>query len=254
MMGSVIVGDWTAAVSDQKICGRVTAAVRFPFFDPYLQSIYVMGPVIVSDWTQSLTKYLREQLQKIQEHYHSGANGPQTSFLLANHNSQADMEHAVKQWGYCTRLAKHMYNVSHVHGKVSHRIHNFFKGKIDKDRESLVYFYRNTLSINCIVHIFVLSVPPQRLLSSQTKPKKKAFCSVFGVFRGRITQILVLNSAWTLALICFLQEGLLDRNETLTWLVELLEKMRNADDTVLKLLLYQIDSVSDGREAEWVME
>lgn len=46
----------------------------------------------------------------------------------------------------------------------------------------------------------------------------------------------------------------MDRNETLTWLVELLEKMRNADDTVLKLLLYQIDSVSDGREAEWVME
>lgn len=125
MMGPVIVGDWAAAVSDQKIWGRVTAAVRFPFFDPYLQSIYVMGPVIVSDWTQSLTKYLREQLQKIQEHYHSGANGPQTSFLLANHNSQADMEHAVKQWGYCTRLAKHMYNVSHVRGKVSHQVHNF---------------------------------------------------------------------------------------------------------------------------------
>lgn len=176
MMGPVIVGDWTAAVSDQKKCGRVTAAVRFPFFDPYLQSIYVMGPVIVSDWTQSLTKYLREQLQKIQEHYHSGANGPQTSFLLANHNSQADMEHAVKQWGYCTRLAKHMYNVSHVCGKVSHRVR-----KINKDRERLVYFYRNTLSINCIVHFFVLSVPPQRLPSSQSKPPKEAFCSMFGV-------------------------------------------------------------------------
>ncbi|XP_070173165.1 mediator of RNA polymerase II transcription subunit 12-like protein isoform X2 [Littorina saxatilis] len=102
------------------------------------------------DWTQSLTKYLREQLQKIQEHYHSGANGPQTAFLLANHNSQADMESALKQWNYCTRLAKHMYN-----------------------------------------------------------------------------------------------EGLFDRNETMMWLVELLEKMRNADDTVLKLLLYQIDSYID---------
>ena len=43
---------------------------------------------------------------------------------------------------------------------------------------------------------------------------------------------------------CVLQEGLLDRNETLNWLVELLEKMKNADDTVLKLLLCQIDSVS----------
>ncbi|KAL8595941.1 hypothetical protein ACOMHN_018253 [Nucella lapillus] len=102
------------------------------------------------DWTQSLTKYLREQLQKVQEFYHSSTNGPQASgFLLANNHatSQADMETALKQWTYCTRLAKHMYN-----------------------------------------------------------------------------------------------EGLLDRNETLTWLVELLEKMKNADDTVLKLLLYQIDS------------
>lgn len=44
----------------------------------------------------------------------------------------------------------------------------------------------------------------------------------------------------------------MDRNETLTWLVELLEKMRNADDTVLKLLLYQIDSVSNEGETEWM--
>ena len=42
----------------------------------------------------------------------------------------------------------------------------------------------------------------------------------------------------------------MDRNETLTWLVELLEKMKNADDTVLKLLLYQIDSVSDEGRTE----
>ncbi|XP_076454432.1 mediator of RNA polymerase II transcription subunit 12-like protein [Babylonia areolata] len=100
------------------------------------------------DWTQSLTKYLREQLQKVQEFYHGSTSGPQSGFLLTNnHSSQTDMEQALKQWTYCTRLAKHMYN-----------------------------------------------------------------------------------------------EGLLDRNETLTWLVELLEKMKNADDSVLKLLLYQIDS------------
>jgi hypothetical protein len=36
---------------------------------------------------------------------------------------------------------------------------------------------------------------------------------------------------------------LLDRNETLTWFVELLEKMKNADETGLKLMLCQIESV-----------
>nr|KAG5692294.1 hypothetical protein BaRGS_009504 [Batillaria attramentaria] len=103
------------------------------------------------DWTQSLTKYLREQLQKIQEHYNVGSSGPQTSFLIATPTStQADMEQALKQWTYCTRLAKHMYN-----------------------------------------------------------------------------------------------EGLLDRHDTLTWLVELLDKMKNADDTVLKLLLAQIEKYLD---------
>ena len=158
-----------------KICGRVTAAVRFPFFDPYLQSIYVMGPVIVSDWTQSLTKYLREQLQKIQEHYHSGANGPQTSFLLANHNSQADMEHAVKQWGYCTRLAKHMYNVSHVHGKVSHQVHNFWKGKINKDREVGLFLQEHiAYELYCAFFCFVGPSPETSLFSKQT-PQKKHF-------------------------------------------------------------------------------
>jgi len=39
------------------------------------------------------------------------------------------------------------------------------------------------------------------------------------------------------------EEGLLDRHEFLTWLVELLEKMKVTDDTVLKLIVAQVMKV-----------
>ena len=39
-------------------------------------------------------------------------------------------------------------------------------------------------------------------------------------------------------------EGLIDRHEFLSWLIELLEKVRVADDTVLKLILGQVLRVS----------
>lgn len=41
----------------------------------------------------------------------------------------------------------------------------------------------------------------------------------------------------------FSQEGLLDRHEILQWLLEMLEKMKITDDTVLKLVLAQIIKV-----------
>jgi len=39
-------------------------------------------------------------------------------------------------------------------------------------------------------------------------------------------------------------EGLIDRHELLSWLIELLEKTRAADDTVLKLIVGQVLRVS----------
>ena len=39
------------------------------------------------------------------------------------------------------------------------------------------------------------------------------------------------------------QEGLLDRQEILTWLLELLEKVKITDDSVLKLILAQVMKV-----------
>ncbi|KAL3848034.1 hypothetical protein ACJMK2_018917 [Sinanodonta woodiana] len=98
------------------------------------------------DWTNALTKFMREQLQKVQDHYHGSTSGPATSFLTATQPpSQVDLDLALKQWHYCSRLARHMYD-----------------------------------------------------------------------------------------------EGLLDRHEFLSWFIETMEKMKQTDDTVLKLLLSQV--------------
>ncbi|GFO22710.1 mediator of RNA polymerase ii transcription subunit 12-like, partial [Plakobranchus ocellatus] len=70
------------------------------------------------DWTQALTKYLRDQLQKIQDFYHGtsgGSGGPSsTPFLLAPtpSTSQVDLDQATKHWNYCTRFANHLYEES----------------------------------------------------------------------------------------------------------------------------------------------
>lgn len=107
------------------------------------------------DWTQALTKYLRDQLQKIQDYYlgtsGSGSGPTATPFLLAPNPSttQVDLEQAVKHWNYCTRFANHMY-----------------------------------------------------------------------------------------------EEGLLDRHEFLSWLIELPDKMKQTDDVVLKLILVQLNTFS----------
>ncbi|XP_059156878.1 mediator of RNA polymerase II transcription subunit 12-like protein isoform X2 [Physella acuta] len=63
------------------------------------------------DWTQALCKYLRDQLQKIQDYYHGTSNAAATPFLLAPAptTSQVDLDLAMKNWTYCTRFANHMY-------------------------------------------------------------------------------------------------------------------------------------------------
>lgn len=106
------------------------------------------------EWTQALTKYLREHLQKIMEYYQGnspGGSGSASSgqYLIIPPITVADLELAMSQWNYGTQLAQHMYG-----------------------------------------------------------------------------------------------EGLLDRQEFLTWMVDLLEKGKIADDTVLKQVLAQVLKVS----------
>ncbi|XP_034328936.1 mediator of RNA polymerase II transcription subunit 12-like protein isoform X5 [Magallana gigas] len=92
------------------------------------------------EWCQAITKYMRDQVQKIQEP-HSGP-GSTAGFLTV---SQPDPNQALKQWHYTCKLARHMYD-----------------------------------------------------------------------------------------------EGLLDRHEFLSWLIDLIEKMKQNEDTVFKLLMAQI--------------
>jgi hypothetical protein len=55
---------------------------------------------------------MKEQLNKVQEHYHGSTTGPVMSFLTATQApSQVDLDLALKQWHYCSRLARHMYDV-----------------------------------------------------------------------------------------------------------------------------------------------
>ncbi|XP_069583601.1 mediator of RNA polymerase II transcription subunit 12-like protein [Ranitomeya imitator] len=56
------------------------------------------------EWTQILTKYLRDQLVKIADFYH--ANSSQCNYALA---VTQDMEQAVKQWDYTEKLAFYMF-------------------------------------------------------------------------------------------------------------------------------------------------
>ncbi|XP_060562886.1 mediator of RNA polymerase II transcription subunit 12-like protein [Ruditapes philippinarum] len=98
------------------------------------------------EWTIGLTKFMKEQLNKVQEHYHGSTTGPVMSFLTATQApSQVDLDLALKQWHYCSRLARHMYD-----------------------------------------------------------------------------------------------EGLLDRHEFLSWIVEIVEKTKQTDDTILKLVLKEL--------------
>ncbi|XP_069105326.1 mediator of RNA polymerase II transcription subunit 12-like protein isoform X3 [Argopecten irradians] len=99
------------------------------------------------DWCQSLTKFMRDQIQKIQDPYHGTPGGPTSGFLTVstNTNIQIDLDLAIKQWHYSCKLARHMYD-----------------------------------------------------------------------------------------------EGLVDRNEFLTWMIDLLEKLKQTEDTVLKLVMAQV--------------
>jgi len=110
----------------------------------------VSGPwqlVCAVEWTQAVTKFLHEQLQKIMEHY-KGTGAP-VGFLTAGPTSVVDVDAATRQWNYVMLLVQHMYD-----------------------------------------------------------------------------------------------EGLIDRHDFLSWLIELLEKVRVADDTVLKLIMGQVLRVS----------
>jgi len=108
----------------------------------------MLALMIVVEWTQALTKFLHEQLQKVIDHC-KGTGPAGGGFLTAGPALVIDVDAAMRQWNYGMLLVQHMYD-----------------------------------------------------------------------------------------------EGLIDRHEFLSWLIELLEKVKIADDTVLKLILGQVLRVS----------
>ena len=64
-----------------------------------------------SDWAQAITKFLKEQLMKIMEHYQGSQTASTTSFLTAGPTAVVDIDSANKHWSYVTQLAKHLYEV-----------------------------------------------------------------------------------------------------------------------------------------------
>ncbi|VDP52562.1 unnamed protein product [Soboliphyme baturini] len=54
-----------------------------------------------SEWTQHIIRYLRDLLLRLSEYY----------LLTSQSAMTADIESAFKQWQYCTRLSRHMFEV-----------------------------------------------------------------------------------------------------------------------------------------------
>ena len=67
--------------------------------------------ICFSDWAQAITKFLKEQLVKIMEHYQGSQTSATTSFLTAGPTAVVDIDSAMKYWNYVTQLAKHLYEV-----------------------------------------------------------------------------------------------------------------------------------------------
>lgn len=65
--------------------------------------------VACAEWTQIITKYLWEQLQKVAEFYRQFPNQGCSSPLPA---MPSDVDTAMKQWEYNEKLAMFMFQVS----------------------------------------------------------------------------------------------------------------------------------------------
>lgn len=64
---------------------------------------------LLLDWTHAITKYLRDQLNKIADFYqsHLGITSTQHQQRMT-----PEMEQALKQWNYTVRLSQWLYEVS----------------------------------------------------------------------------------------------------------------------------------------------
>lgn len=113
---------YTVAVSEAKIKKRqlpdpTQGIVYFIELDsPVLNKIWILTNISVLEWTCTLLKFMKEQLVKLQDYYQNNTNQNCNALVpIGGGPSPADEQRlALKQWQYCTQLAKHMYQVKNV--------------------------------------------------------------------------------------------------------------------------------------------
>lgn len=93
---------------------------------------------LISDWTQTLSRFLRDQLQKVTDYYHVGGGGTAPGGVSGGtscvgggggglpcggggntcigssslgSNSSPEVELHLKQWNYCSQLARCLFEV-----------------------------------------------------------------------------------------------------------------------------------------------
>lgn len=76
-----------------------------------LKRIFHFRSIFATEWTQIITKYLWEQLQKVAEFYRQFPSQGCSSPLPA---TPTDVETATKQWEYNEKLAMFMFQVSSI--------------------------------------------------------------------------------------------------------------------------------------------
>lgn len=76
-----------------------------------LERIFHFRSIFATEWTQIITKYLWEQLQKVAEFYRQFPSQGCSSPLPA---TPTDVETATKQWEYNEKLAMFMFQVSSI--------------------------------------------------------------------------------------------------------------------------------------------
>lgn len=65
---------------------------------------------LISEWTGTLLKFLKDQIPKLQEYYcQSEKLPPPNTPLTTLANSETEQKLALRHWTYCCRLLKYMY-------------------------------------------------------------------------------------------------------------------------------------------------
>lgn len=133
---------YTVAVSEQKIKKRqLPDQTQGTFYHLSCTASMVLIYLSFTEWTSTLLKFMKEQLLKLQNHYQNQPSNVIATVQPGALSPAEEQRIAMKQWQYCTLLAKHMYQVSlpiigHESSLCSSLIYAFSGGFTRKARSS----------------------------------------------------------------------------------------------------------------------